>query len=78
MACDGCLLQTLAGFYPLATTEVTIWHARDGQPDRVQLSLTHKGEQLAVTDETCRGAVAKMLQEMDAKRVGDCRVILED
>lgn len=76
--CEGCPLQTLADFFRDATTELRIWHGRVGEPDRVMLSVTHQGEQFAVTDSGCRGAVAKMLEEMDAKRIGDCRVILEN
>ena len=76
--CDGCPLQTLADYFPNATTELRVWHGANGEPDQVLLSVTRPGEQLAVRDGTCRGAVAKMLQEMDTKRVGDCRVILDD
>jgi len=76
--CDGCPLQTLADFYRNAKTELRIWHGAAGEPDNVLLSVTRDGEQIAVRDGTCRGAVAKLLQEMDAKRVGDYRVILDD
>lgn len=76
--CDGCPLQTLADFYRNATTELRIWHGKQDEPDQVLLSVTRDGEQIAVRDGTCRGAVAKLLQEMDAKRVGDCLVMLED
>jgi len=69
--CDGCPLQTLADFFPRAETDLKIWHEKAGQCDYVRLSVTHQGEQFAVTDETCRGAVAKLLAEMDAKRGGD-------
>lgn len=78
MSCQGCPLQTLADHFPKATTELRIWHERNGQNDMVHLSVTHQGEQFAVTDATCRGAVGKLLKEMDVKRIGDCRVILDD
>jgi hypothetical protein len=78
MSCTGCPLQTLADHFPRATTELRIWHERTGQPDRVLLSVTNQGEQFAVVAGECREAVAKLLQELDAKRVGDCKVILED
>jgi len=74
--CPGCPLQTLADFFPCSETDLHIWHQGQNQPDRVMLSVTHRGEQLAVTDETCRGAVAKLLQEMDSRRVGDCIPVL--
>ena len=76
--CDGCPLQSLADFFPRATTHLDVWHERTNQPDRVMLSVTHQGEQFAVQDETCRGAVAKLLQEMDSRRVGDCIPVLVD
>jgi len=76
--CPGCPLQSLADFFPCAETDLRIWHERSSQPDRVMLSVTHRGEQLAVTDETCRGAVAKLLQEIDARRVGDCIPVLDE
>ena len=76
--CEGCPLQSLADFFPRATTHLDVWHERTGQEDRVMLSVTHEGEQLAVTDATCRGAVKKLLQEMDGKRIGDCVPVLTD
>ena len=76
--CEGCPLQSLADFFPNATTELRIWHGAAGEPDNVLLSVTRDGDQFAVRDGTCRGAVKKLLQEMDAKRVGDCRVVMVD
>ena len=76
--CDGCPLQSLADFYREATTELRIWHGRTNEPDRVFLSITRPGEQLAVQGSSCREVVAKLLQEMDAQRIGDCRVALDD
>lgn len=74
--CEGCPLQSLADFFPRAETDLKIWHQRTGQPDHVMLSVTHDGEQFAAKDETCRGAVKKLLQEMDSKRVGDMIPVL--
>ena len=76
--CDGCPLQTLADFFPDATTELRIWHGKGVEPDNVMLSVTHQGEQFAVVAGECREAVAKLMREMDAKRNGDCRVIIKD
>jgi len=76
--CEGCPLQSLADFFSCAETDLHVWHQKANQPDRVMLSVTHDGEQFAVTDETCRGAVAKLLQEMDSKRVGDMIPVLVD
>jgi len=76
--CDGCPLQSLADFFQCAETDLHIWHERGDVPDRVMLSVTHQGEQFAVRDETCRGAVKKLLQEMDSKRVGDLVPVLVD
>jgi hypothetical protein len=77
--CNGCPLQSIADTFPGATTELRIWHQGDDTPDRVLLSVTRHGEQLAVHDETCRGAVAKMCLEMDrTMQVGDCRVTIVD
>ena len=81
MSCDRCPLDTLATHFPESTTELRIWHGKADQVDRVMLSLTHQGEQFAVTAGECREAMAKLLEQMDEKRgpqIGDCRVIIED
>jgi hypothetical protein len=67
--CDGCPLQTLADFFPDATTELRVYHGKSGEVDSVQLSVTpNQGEQFAVTASACREAVGKLLQEMNAKQ----------
>lgn len=66
--CDGCPLQTLADVHPHTCTRVTIWHEREGQPDRVQVAVIRDGnDSLDGSGETCREAVADLLQQMDAR-----------
>jgi hypothetical protein len=64
--CEGCPLQSIADFRALSKTELTIWHERTNQPDRVTLSVTRQGEQFTATGCQCREVVATLLTEMDA------------